>query len=41
MAGEQQGALRVLDDALASLREDAGANEDSFTRALMSQLLKA
>ncbi len=40
MAGEHQIAQRVLDDALASLREDAGANEDSFTRALMSRLLE-
>ena len=40
MAGEHQIARRVLDDALASVREDAGGNEDSFTRALMCQLLE-
>lgn len=40
MAGEHQIAQRILDDALASVREDAGANEDSFTRALMCKLLE-
>lgn len=40
MAGEHQIAQRVLDEALASLREDAGANEDAFTRALMCRLLE-
>ncbi len=40
MAGEHQIARRVLDDALASVREDAGGTEDTFTRALMCQLLE-
>ena len=40
MAGEHQIARRVLDEALSSVREDAGGNEDSFTRALMCQLLE-
>lgn len=40
MAGEHKIAGRMLDEALASLREDSGANEESFTRALMRKLLE-
>ena len=40
MAGEHQIAQRVFNEALASVREEAGANDDSFTRALMCKLLE-
>lgn len=40
MAGEHQIARRVLDEAVSSVREDTGGNEDPFTRALMCQLLE-
>jgi hypothetical protein len=40
MAGEYQKAQQVLDDAMASVAAESGMQEETFSRALMAQLLK-
>ena len=39
MAGEYQRAKAVLDEAMASIADEPGMQEETFSRALMSELL--
>jgi len=40
MAGEYQKAQEVLDQAMAAVANESGMQEETFSRALMTQLLK-
>lgn len=40
MAGEYQLAKSVLDDAIGSIADKDGMREDTFARAMMSQLME-